>query len=355
MSKLPERYAKKVKVLSGGGMSDTAVCFDKNLQRHVVVKTLKQGIEKYRLMDELAALADIRSKYVVQVLDVIWNEDEIVGFVEEYIEGTELKPLDPATNEVSALRLLYSIISGIADIHDSGRVHRDIKPDNMKLDAAGVLKIFDFGLAKLSSEAKTQELYFTKFYTAPEVFILDSDGNHNFTPAVDVFAFGVTALWLLNGGKLIPELAQIPPAVPALPSSFNGVPVATSVEVTALLNLCLSCDPAQRPSALALKKGLGKQLLFNKHRMLITHGGSDHFVDVNNSQVTLSSGNDAVTITYNGMDFVVTNVSGFVRHNNTPVAVGFVLHGAAVIVLGDPAKYGRTSITADISHPEVMN
>ncbi|MER9841758.1 protein kinase [Mesorhizobium australicum] len=205
MIKLPSRYATVLQTLSGGGMSDTLVCLDANLQRKVVVKSLKAGIEKHRLMDELSALADIRSKYVVQVLDVLRDGTDIVGFVEEFIEGSDLKPLEASSDEVRCLGRLYSIISGIRDIHGAGRVHRDIKPDNMKLDMAGVLKVFDFGLAKLQNNAKTKQLYFTQFYTAPEVFKADKDGNHNFTTAVDVYAFGATALWLLNGGNLPPR------------------------------------------------------------------------------------------------------------------------------------------------------
>lgn len=352
---LPARYANVIKTLSGGGMSDTLVCFDTNLQRNVVIKSLKQGIEKHRLMDELSALADIRSKYVVQVLDIIHHNSEIAGFVEEYIDGTELIPFIPSTSGEVALKILYSIISGIADIHEFDRVHRDIKPDNMKLDQSGVLKIFDFGLAKLSTEAKTKQLYFTQGYTPPEVFTPDQDGNHNFTPAVDVFAFGATALWLLNGGQLLPELVSIPPAVPSLPVTFNSMSIKLSAGINALLNRCLSSDPAARPTSAEMKAAIEKQLLYNKHRMLITYNDASHFVDATNKQVKLSVGTDSVTITYSGLDFVVTEVSGYVRHNNKQVIVGYILHGSAVIVLGNPAQYSRTSITADISHPEVMS
>lgn len=354
MIKVPARYSTIIKTLPGGGMSDTLVCFDANLERDVVVKTLKPGIEKHRLMDELSALADIRSKYVVQVLDVIRDGEDIVGFIEEYIEGSELKPFDPGVSEAAAMRSLYSIISGIADIHEFGRVHRDIKPDNMKIDKSGVLKIFDFGLAKLSSGAKTKQLYFTASYTAPEVFIADKDGNYNFTPAVDIFAFGVTALWLLNSGNLLPELAHIPPAVEKLPVTFNALPVKLSANVSAMLNLCLSSDPAARPKSTDVKASLGKQLLYNKHRMLITHNNSEYVVHATNKDVKLSAGADTVTIAYNGLDFAVTHISGHVRHNNKQVTVGYILHGSAVIVLGHPDKR-KTSITADVSHPEVMS
>jgi serine/threonine protein kinase len=355
MIKLPSRYAVVLQTLSGGGMSDTLICRDENLQRKVVVKSLKAGIEKHRLMDELSALADIRSKYVVQVLDVLRDGLEIVGFVEEFIEGTELKPLAMSSDEEKSLGCLYSVISGIQDIHAAGRVHRDIKPDNMKIDKSGVLKIFDFGLAKIQKDAKTKQLYYTQFYTAPEIFTPDRDGNHNFTTAVDVFAFGATALWLLNGGNLPLELGQVPPSVPALPTNFDAIPLKLSAGITALLNRCLSCDPSARPSAAALKLAIGKQLLFGKHRMLLTYAGADHVVDTNKKQVKLSSGADSVTISYNGLDFVVTNVLGHVRHNNRQVIVGYVFQGSSVIVLGDPSSRGRTSITADISHPEVMN
>lgn len=354
MIDLPARYSKVVKPLSGGGMSETVVCFDANLQRNVVVKSLKPGIEKHRLMDELSALANIRSKYVVQVLDVIRDGTEITGFVEEFVEGSDLKPLDSFADEASALKSLFPVISGISDIHEFGRVHRDIKPANMKLDCAGVLKIFDFGLAKLSTEAKTKELFYTPCYTAPEVFTPDIDGNHKFTPAVDVFAFGVTALWFLNQGTLLTELGQVPPAVPELPNTFDSVPVKLSAAVSALLNRCLSSEPSARPTAPEIKEALGKQLLFGKHRMLLTHGTTHHLVDVNKKQVKLSVGSDTVTIEYTGLDFVVTALSGHVRHNNKLISVGYILLGASVIVLGDPSDRHRTSITADISHPEVM-
>ncbi|MER8804082.1 protein kinase [Mesorhizobium sp. M0018] len=357
MITLPTRYSKMVMTLSGGGMGETALCFDSNLQRQVVVKSLKPGIEKYRLMDELSALADIRSKYVVQVLDVIHDDLEIVGFVEEYIEGTDLKPIEASSGTGVALRSLYSIISGISDVHQHGRVHRDIKPDNMKVDSSGVLKIFDFGLAKLSDGAKTKQLFFTPFYAAPEVFIPDSSGNHIFTAAVDIFAFGVTALWLLNAGKLPPELGHVPPSIPKKSLAFNSTDVSVPVEIAYLLNSTLSYDPLERPNAETLRAALGKNLLFDKHRMLITYSGSDHFVDAANRTVTLTAQGDGVTISYDGLDFVVTQVLGHVRHNNRQVVVGYRLQGAAVIVLGDPSgdRRLRTSITADISHPEVMN
>lgn len=357
MIELPSRYAKVVQTLSGGGMSETYVCEDANLSRLVVIKTLQPGIEKHRLMDELTALSEIRSKYVVQVQDVVYNGDDIVGFVEEYIDGPSLEPLAAGTPPEAAMRRMYSIAAGIAHVHAHGRVHRDIKPENMKFDSSGVLKIFDFGLAKMSSEAKTKQLYFTPYYSAPEVFLADDKGHHNFTEAVDVFAFGVTAFWMLNGGKLSAPIAKVPPLLPHPEASFDVLAAQFPPEVVSLFNSCLAANPAERPTAEEAQALLGKHLLRGKHRMLLTNGGTGHFVDIKNPNVTLTAQSDSVTINYDGLDFVVTATAGHVRHNNKTVSVGYRLEGTSVIVLGDP--YGdrrlRTSITADIANPEVMN
>src|SRR6185312_10815437 len=104
-----------------------------------------------RLLDELAALSAIRSKHVVQVYDVVRAADgSIKAVVEEYLSGDDIEGKPAPKDTRTTLDLLYPIAAGIADIHAHGRVHRDIKPGNMKRDADGCLKIFDFGLAKLN-------------------------------------------------------------------------------------------------------------------------------------------------------------------------------------------------------------
>ncbi|MER0239515.1 protein kinase [Fulvimarina sp. MAC8] len=353
MINLPDRYLDVIQYLTGGGMSDTFICKDKNLSRRVVIKSLKHGIEKYRLIDELTALANIRSQYVVQVLDVIKDGDDVVGFVEEYIDGTDLKPLRSGVSEIDILKFLYPIAAGICDIHNSGRLHRDLKPDNMKLDIEGVLKIFDFGLAKMANGAKTKQFFYTQGYTAPEAFQQDAFGVHHFTEAVDVYAFGMIALWALSDGVLPSALCEVPPKTVKVPKNFQQSHVALGADLVQLLDSTLSSDPSLRPSMFEVKEQLGARLLRDRHRMLITHQGTTYVVEASNRTVKLSAGQDVVTIYYDGVKFFVTSVTGHVRHNNQQMSNGYVLEGSSVIVLGDPSAGYRTSITADISHPEV--
>lgn len=352
MISLPSRYEKVVKVLPGGGMSDTILCEDSNLGRQVVVKSLKAGVSAKKLQDELSALAAIRSKHVVQVLDVIPSADgkTIVGFVEEFIDGAELEALSAGYGEKTALAALYPIACGVADIHAHGRVHRDIKPDNMRVDSHGTLKIFDFGLAKLDGGAGTSQLYFSKGYSAPEVFEQDADGKHNFTKAVDVFAFGATAWWVLGGGTIPAGLKKIPPALDEI--NFNAF-TALPGPVAAILNACMNAKPQKRPSMADIKALVAKYISRNEHRLLLTDGTNEYRVDRTKKTALLSGNNSGLSIEYDGVDFVVRSVTGVVMANNVPVAIGDTITGSVVIVLGGQNTY-RLSITADLSHPEVI-
>ena len=335
-------------------MSDTWLCEDSNLKRRVVIKAVKTGVSPGKLIDELSALSAIRSKHVVQVLDVIYDSSgDICAFVEEYIEGQALTcPALP--NRAAALKLLYPIACGVADIHEHGRLHRDIKPENMKFDSEGTLKIFDFGLAKLESNPGTSVLYYSAGFTAPEAFHKNAKGVHEYNKAVDVFAFGSTALWLLNQGNLPPEFHALPSTIPTTGCDFSKLTPKLPSPVSDILNATLSVAPATRPAMATVRDILGRYLSQNTHRMLLTYGSNDYVLDASNRDTTLTYPPAKVSIHYDGLDFVVTEVAGSVRINNIPAAVGTLLKGASVIVLSAPGG-GRVSITADVSHPEVMH
>jgi serine/threonine protein kinase len=220
--RLPPRYVPTGKKFSGGGTSDVIICDDGHLDRTVVVKALKPGVDQRRLLDELAALQAIRSKHVVQIYDIIRDEsDTITAIVEEYLPGEDLtRSSVPATVD-DFLAMLYPIAEGIADIHAHGRVHHDIKRGNMKYDAEGCLKIFDFGLSRdASKNASTLGLIGTRGFMAPELFRPGADGRVSFTPAVDVYAFGATCLAIARG-RIPSDLMQVPPSLPSPSVDFS--------------------------------------------------------------------------------------------------------------------------------------
>lgn len=351
---LPGRYDKE-KSLYGGGMSDALLCNDTHLDRPVVIKALKPGTDPKRLLDEIRALQAIRSRHVVQIYDVLRDaKGSVYALVEEYIEGDDLTGLAPPPSAEELLQLLYPIANGITEIHAHGHIHRDIKRQNMKFDGEGCLKIYDFGLSKEEgADASTVGAFGTPGYMAPELFVVQADGTTKITSAVDVYAFGATAM-ALSLGKLPDGLKGMPPVLPAVDADFGSIAQTLPSEVTNLLNACLAASPGDRPTMFKVAQTLSLHLLRGRHRALIGLGGKVYTLDTKNTVVDLSvTGQGALRITYDGLRFVVSNIIGHVAINNQVAAAGMTLPGACVIVLGAPYPNPRTAITVDVSHPEV--
>jgi eukaryotic-like serine/threonine-protein kinase len=353
--RLPDRYVPSDITLDTGGMSEVIVCDDLHLDRKVVVKTLASGADPRRLLDELASLQAIRSKHVVQIFDVIRdNSGDIVAIVEEYLPGCDLASIPPPTTAMDFLRLVYPIAEGIADIHAHDRVHRDIKRQNMKYDGEGCLKIFDFGLARgMQINPHTMEEIGTPGYMAPELFQTTPSGMVSFTSAVDTFAFAATALALVKG-RLPRQLRQMPPRLPCAEADFTSLPLSLPVEVADILNRCFDAIPDNRPTMLSVAELIGLHLLRDQHRALLVSRGNVYTVDKNTRIVRISAaGRGSMTITYDGLRFIVSNLSGAVAINNMSLSEGDPLPGSCVIVLGSNEQgTSRTMITVDVSHPE---
>lgn len=344
------------KKLDGGGMSDAIVCDDQHLDRPVIVKKLAAGIDSRRILDELAALQTIRSKHVVQIYDVIRNRrGEVIAIVEEYLPGNDLTAVPAPTTDLDFLRLAYPIAEGIADVHRHNIIHRDIKRQNMKFDAENCLKIFDFGLARDATvNASTIGAMGTRGYMAPELFPSTGDGEVSFTAAVDTFAFGATLLAILLG-KPPAGLRQVPPRLPCKDADFAGLPLRLPTEIGDILNRCFAPDPVKRPAMSEVTRLLGLHLLRDQHRALLVSKSNIYQLHKDQRAVRLSvNGHGSLTIKYDGLRFIISDVGGDVAINNIAVTDGDTLPGSCVIVLGSTLLGPRrTMITVDVSHPEV--
>ena len=337
-------------------MSDATLYTDTHLDKLVVIKSIKAGVDARRILDELSALQAIRSKHVVQIYDVIRDKSgAVTAIVEEYLSGMDLTRAPPPATAHEFLKLLFPVAEGIADIHAHGRVHRDIKRQNMKYDSEGCLKIFDFGLARIEAgNATTIGAIGTPGYMAPELFEQTEGGTVSFTRAVDVYAFGATALAIVMG-KIPKELRACPPKLPSPWTDFGSLPLDLPTDVSEILGRCLEVSPDRRPEMGEIARLLGLHLLRDRHRALLVSRGRTYVLDHANRIVQLSvKDQGALTITYDGVRFVVSDVSGAVAINNLPTSNGDLLPGSCVIVLGTPdLGVRRTMITVDVSHPEV--
>ncbi len=313
-----------------------------------MLKTVQRQLDLPRLMDERKALLKLRSKHVVQLLDVVtfhWQGQDVTCLVLEHIEGIDLRV--DYTPGPEYQKALWQVASGLAEIHAAGVIHRDIKPDNIRVDANGLIKIIDFGLAReVGRDDRTRSIIGTGGYMAPELY---GDSTISFSTAIDVYAFGQTARAML--GFALPTTP--PSAVPA--GTIAQQNPALGSEVAALVEAAVDGQPANRPTMAAIARELGRGLLRDRHRARIIDGaGRAYELHSGHRNATIHSGQGSITIRYDGLRFGITALTGSVYINNRAMAVGDEMAASCVITLGDAAAGRRTFLTFDVSNPEVM-
>ena len=140
---------------------------------------------------------------VVSVYDY-FNENNTCYFVMDFIDGVTLKQLVKENGKLDynvVKAIFFDVGTGLIQVHGMGVFHRDIKPDNIMLEAAtGKAKIIDFGNAENIKRESGQEHYrmLTEYFAPPEQYKADSEQG-TFT---DVYAFASTIFYALTGNYL---------------------------------------------------------------------------------------------------------------------------------------------------------
>jgi serine/threonine-protein kinase len=191
-------------VLGRGGMGVVYKARQLGFNRAVALKMIRAGADpthRARFRVEAEAVARLRHPNIVQVFD-IGETDGCPFFSMEHLEGGSLA--DRAKADPLAPRRAAEVVEALAramhHAHEAGVVHRDLKPSNVLLDADGMPKVADFGLAKLldadSTRAASEAVLGTACYMAPE----QAGGpNREVGPAADVYGLGAILYHLLTG------------------------------------------------------------------------------------------------------------------------------------------------------------
>jgi len=350
--KLPERYQPTDESYEGG-QGIVCVYHDRDLDRKVAVKFLKSNVDESVLLQEMASLRSIRSKHIGQIYDLNFhNGTKRAALIQEYVPGEDLWAI-LAGEQISTgeqLKILFQIASGIADIHAAGKIHRDIKPNNIKRDSEGILKLLDFGLAcDAKPDLVTAHARGTTAFRAPEMY---APLPVNISMAIDTYAFGITAVCVFNSGNIPNNLMLGPPSLPA--PTFSTFCTDLHPELVALLDATLATLPRDRPPMSRIRDRLAAQLLWGQHRALVTlDGGQKQSVLYKpNQAIRLTAGDKFVEIMYDGLTFRVQRISDGVLINNVALQTGAIMPGSCVIGLQTGAS--RTFYLFDVSHPEVV-
>ncbi|MFJ6207802.1 Stk1 family PASTA domain-containing Ser/Thr kinase [Lysinibacillus sp. NPDC092081] len=201
--RISDRY-KIIELIGGGGMSNVYLAHDMILNRDVAIKILRYDFTNEdelhrRFQREALSATSLTHPNIVSVYDV-GDDGDLHYIVMEYVQGKTLKqyiqefaPISPARS----VHIMKQLTSAIANAHENHIIHRDIKPQNILMDAEGNVKITDFGIAmtlSATSFTQTNSVLGTVHYLSPEQARGGTATNRS-----DIYALGIVLYELLTG------------------------------------------------------------------------------------------------------------------------------------------------------------
>lgn len=260
-----DRY-RMIRQIGSGGMSEVYLAYDEFLEREVVFKMLdrkysqnKEAIERFRR--EARNAASLRHPNIVAIYDRGVTEYGTYYIVMEYLEAGTLEELieeyGPLPFRESA-RIALEIAEALRVAHDSGVVHRDIKPQNILFSSSGEAKVADFGIARAASATtmtQSGSILGTVHYISPEQAM-----GETATPRSDLYSLGVVFYEMLTGE--LPYDAETPLGivmkhVDGLSRTLGEANPDVPEELDAIVAQLLARDPEDRyPDAATLVEEL---------------------------------------------------------------------------------------------------
>ncbi len=238
------------KTLGHGAQGVVYLAFDPQLEREVAIKTMVEHLAARgtpeELLKEARTAAALRHPNIVQVYDC-GQSDGIPYVVFEYVNGVSLKEVLSSAGVMApdhAMGILVPVLEAVHYAHENGVVHRDLKPANVLIDAEGVPRITDFGIAGLLGRKASGDMTGSAGYMPPEQL-----EARPLQRELDIFAVGVV-LYEMVAGRLPIQASntleqlfrmahdEIPP-----PSQFNA---ELSSAVDTVVMKAMEREPSRR-------------------------------------------------------------------------------------------------------------
>jgi len=263
-----------VELIGRGGMGEVWRATHRMLARPAAIKLIKPEILGnpgtggsaaviQRFRKEAEAASFLQSPHTIRLYDFGETRAGTFYFVMELLDGLDLETLVRQHGPIPPERVIHvlrHLCHSLAEAHDRGMIHRDVKPANIFLCRLGreydFVKVLDFGLVKFDQDesimdtikAAAEVTTGTPAYMAPEMANGESVDRR-----ADLYAVGCVAYWLLTGHLVFEAesalrmLIQHIQAQPVPPSQRGAQAVPPALE--RLILRCLEKDPARRPSS----------------------------------------------------------------------------------------------------------
>jgi serine/threonine-protein kinase len=249
-------HFKILEKIGEGGMGVVYKAEDTKLHREVALKflptaTLSSQTEKDRFMREAQAAAALNHPNIAHIYAIEEVNDQMF-IAMEYIEGENLHEIVNSDNGTliplaTAIDYAIQIADGLKAAHEKNIVHRDVKSANMMVTKKGVVKIMDFGLAKLSNKSLlTHEgtTLGTVAYMSPE-----QAGGNSVDHRSDIWSLGVILYEIISGKLPFTgdyEQAVIYNIINSEPEPLTAVRSGIPIALDGIIAKCLSKDPDMR-------------------------------------------------------------------------------------------------------------
>ncbi|WWC68103.1 uncharacterized protein I206_102024 [Kwoniella pini CBS 10737] len=212
------------------------------------------------LRDEIGLLRDLEHRNIVAYLGYETSEEFLSIFL-EYVPGGTIASIYRTPNqarfEPQLVRFFTEqILEGLAYLHSKNIWHRDLKGDNILVDAQGICKISDFGISKQTSDAydsygAATNMKGSVFWMAPEV--IHSYAGRTYSGKVDIWSLGCVVLEMWTGKRPWGDMEQVAAmyelfnkrARPPLPSDIH----LSEIQLDFMNTKCLATHPEDRPMA----------------------------------------------------------------------------------------------------------
>jgi len=256
---LAGRYSLE-RELGRGGMGIVYLAREVRLDRLVALKLFPPALAavprlRERFLREARTAARLSHPHIVPIFTVD-EVDRYVFFAMAFVEGETLGqrvrtrgPMPPS----EAARMLREVAWALGYAHEQGVVHRDVKPDNILLEAAtGRALVADFGIAGLQQDATTQQT--GEVVGTPEFMSPEQAGGARVDAQSDLYSLGVVAFYALSGG--VPFTGAKSAEVLAKHMTQPAPPIAEHApavprRIARIVDACLAKDPAERPAGAA--------------------------------------------------------------------------------------------------------